>query len=140
MMTLEHLKLLGMRGQAMERSTGGTPDITFHEVCDMMARLPSMANDFARYSFAGDDSRRRPLESAIVWKLVAHRRDTFPMREVIDVVQRVVADYIFTNVKHEKVSKKHKSVYDAAWQLIDDCDYELRCAIRDWNQDLSDTR
>jgi hypothetical protein len=138
MMTLEHLKLLGMRGQAMERSTGGTPDITFQEVCNMVGRLPPMANDYARYSFADDGSRRRPLESAIVWKLVIHRRDVLPMREVIDIVQRAVNDYIFSS-KHEKNKKKSRPVYDAAWQLMDDCDYELRCAIRDWNQDLSDT-
>ena len=140
MMTLEHLKLLTLRGQSLERSTGGPPDITFQEVCDLTARLPPMANDYARYSFAGDESRRRPLESAIVWKLVIHRRDVLPMREVIDIVQRVVADYIFSNTKHEKTTKKNRPVYDAAWQLMDDCDYELRCAVRDWNQDLMDTR
>ncbi len=139
MMTLEHLKLLTLRGQSLERSTGGTPEITFQEVCDLAARLPAMANDYARYSFAGDENRRRPLESAIVWKLVIHRHDTLPMREVIDVVQRAVADYIFSNAKHEKIKKKERPVYDAAWQLIDDCDYELRSAIREWNHDLSDT-
>ena len=139
MMTLEHLKLLGMRGQAMERSTGGTPDITFQEVCDVVGRLPPMANDYARYSFAADDSRRRPLESAILWKLVIDRRDTLPMREVIDVVQRAVADFIFKRVKSENIKMMQQSIYDSAWQLIDDCDYELRCAIRDWNQDVDET-
>jgi hypothetical protein len=139
MMTLEHLKLLGMRGQALERSTGGTPDITFQEVCDVVGRLPPMANDYARYSFAADDGRRRPLESAILWKLVIDRRDTLPMREVIDVVQRAVADFIFKRVKSENIKMMQQSIYDSAWQLIDDCDYELRCAIRDWNQDVDET-
>jgi hypothetical protein len=139
MMTLEHLKLLGMRGQAMERSTGGTPDITFQEVCDVVGRLPPMANDYARYSFAADDGRRRPLESAILWKLVIDRRDTLPMREVIDVVQQAVADFIFKRVKSENIKMMQPSIYDSAWHLIDDCDYELRCAIRDWNQDVDET-
>ena len=83
MLTLEHLKLLTLRAAPIEMGTGGTPEITFQEVCDLMGRLSAMTNDYARYSFARDDSRRHALEQGILWQLVLQRQDPLPMRDMV---------------------------------------------------------
>ena len=65
MLTLESFKLLNPKVAQFERSTGGTPEITFQEVADVLSRCTELTSKYGRWNYGLDDTYQRKLVDAI---------------------------------------------------------------------------
>ena len=143
-LNLEHFKMLNAKASSMERGTGGTPEISFHEVADLLARVEYPVSVYGRYIYA----RQGELWGALVKQLVEHIKpkdlEVTPdyYVQVAELAIRVSnADYPLTNSQKAYAIgrpfwiKKHEMLYRSAQSTLDEWDYELRLAIKRWNED-----
>ena len=65
MLTLESFKLLNPKVASFERSTGGTPEITYQEVADVLSRCSEQVSMYGRWNYGLDDTYQRKLVDAI---------------------------------------------------------------------------
>ena len=74
MLTLENFKLLNPKVAQFERSTGGTPEITFQEVSDVLSRCTELTSKYGRWNYGLDDTYQRRLVDAITDEMVRQDR------------------------------------------------------------------
>jgi|6_EtaG_2_1085325.scaffolds.fasta_scaffold31339_2 hypothetical protein len=149
-LSLEHLKLLNPKISQLELGTGGVPDVSWHEVCDLLAKVSPDCRHFARLNYAGDPGYRVPLVEGLTRKLFLEDRKNkrplwrspFMWHRIIDLgvtlyLKRVQltrrAKAAEVDVRHWK--RHHEKTLQIAVNSIDELDYDLRVAIRDWNMD-----
>ena len=74
MLTLESFKLLNPAVARFERSTGGTPEVTFQEVTDALSRCTELTSKYGRWNYGLDDTYQRKLVDAITDQMVQEDR------------------------------------------------------------------
>lgn len=74
MLTLESFKLLNSRIAQFERSTGGTPEITYQEVADVLSKCSKQYSMYGRYNYALDNTYQRRLVEAITDRMMLEDR------------------------------------------------------------------
>ena len=142
-LSLEHFKMLSAKASSLELGTGGKPEISFHEVADLLARVDHVVSVYGRYVYA----RQRELFASLVRLLVDELKpddlEEIPdwFVQVIELALRVTnSDYPLTNSQKAYAlgipwwNRKHENLYRSAQSLIDQWDYELRLAIKRWNE------
>ena len=149
-LALEHLKLLHPKVASFEMGTGGTPDVSWHEVCDMLARVSMDCRHYARFAYAQDPMNRLPLVDAVTNELFKedqqNKRPCFKSpvlwRLIVDLALLMVTKrlHLTRRQKREEVGfrswrRHHEKALQMGLNSIDVLDYELRLAIHDWNRD-----
>ena len=148
MLSLEHLKLLGPKAQQFERGTGGTPDITFQEVGDALGKLPRLANWYAKYKYAGDSSTYKSVRSSLLfYSLRRTRHDESLFRHtdywlaVIDMALEFHAHGgVFgigrkaRRARRRRWTRSDEDNFTMVLNMLDQAEYDLRRAFREWNE------
>lgn len=144
-MNLEHLKLLTVRGTRLERGPGGKPDITFHEVADMLSKTSNECDAYARFNYADAENMRNTLIMGVMLRLIRDDRTepssgVVAWRSIVDMAIKAFCnnDLLSKKEKAKRIGKRNWTKeselhYNLAIQVLDDLDYELRLAIADWN-------
>ncbi len=99
-LSLEHLKMLSAKPSSLERGTGGTPEISFHEVADLLARVEYPVSIYARYVYAKQRGLSKTLVNLLVDRLKPKDLDITPKYyfQIAELAIRVTqADYPLTN-------------------------------------------
>ena len=147
--TLESFRLLNPKVAQFERSTGGTPEISFQEVADVLGRCTSLCSMFSRYNYGLDDTYRTKLVDAITDQMV--REDRKRRRPLLlhryhwfCVIQMTLEAYrgsVWLTRQQKKIAadvtrwtRRHEEAHQKVRELLDNWDYELRCELGAWNQ------
>ena len=142
-LSLEHLKMLSAKPSSLERGTGGTPEISFHEVADLLARVEYPVSIYGRYVYAKQRGLSKTLVKLLVDKLKPKRLDITPKYyfQIAELAIRVSqADYPLTNSQKAFAigsawwTRKNENLYQKTLSLLDEWDFELRVAIKKWNE------
>ena len=149
MLTLESFKLLNPKVAQVERSTGGTPDITFQEVSDLLSRCSRQCSVYARYQYALDDtSEPRLVEqstTAMVTEDRKRKRPILPKRghwqRLTEMVVRTRRSNIWLTRRQRAVAadfrrwtRRTEEAYKNVGTMLDEWDYELRSELGQWNR------
>ena len=149
-LSLEHFKLLNPKVSSFDLGTGGVPDVAWHEVCDLLAQVSQECRSYARYSYAEDANYRQPLVDAVTIRLfIEDSKNKRPMWRSPFMWQRIVELALFIVSKRVNLTRRQKATEIGArhWKRdhektlriaansIDELDYELRVALREWNID-----
>lgn len=152
-LSLEHFKLLNPKVSSLDIGTGGVPDIAWHEVCDLLARVSHNCRNYTRFAYAEDVSHRAPLVDAVTIKLyLADRKSKRPLWRTPLMWKRIVDLAVFMVSKRVNLTRRqkateidvrfwkrnHEKTLRIAADSIDELDYELRLALKDWNRDNQD--
>jgi len=144
MLSLEHFKMLSPKAATFEMSTGGTPEITFQEVADVAASLSNGCRCYVRYSFAGQSEYRGRLFSAMRKTLreqlklkVVPAYWRYQINAVIDTYSLGI--YLTASQKAHITKlnwwkRKNENDWRIVVAIIDEYDFEVRAAVRDWNE------
>ncbi len=149
-LSLEHFKLLTARSPSLELGTGGTPDITFQEVSDVLAFVSDPCRIYARWHYAMDRDYRQTMSEILMVKVLADDQ----AREIADHWApwwHYVELALLMHQRLTDLTKKQKAieVRKRWWRksddrklrivqlALDEWDYEIRRAIADWNYRLS---
>ena len=147
--TLESFRLLNPKVAQFERSTGGTPEISFQEVADVLGRCTSLCSMFSRYHYGLDDSYRTKLVNAITDQMVEEdrkrKRPLFPHRQHWQSITKLTLEAYRGGIYLTRVQKKiagdfhrwtrhHEEAHRNVRSLLDEWDYELRCELGAWNR------
>jgi len=149
MLTLESFKLLNPKVGQLERSTGGTPEITFQECSDVLSRCSKQCSMFSRYNYALDNSYQRRLVEAITDRMVTEdRKRKRPLlmhkqhwRSVTEMTLETYRGAIWLTRHQKKIvadvtrwTKRHEEAHRNVRSLLDEWDYELRSELGVWNR------
>ena len=149
MLTLESFKLLNPRAGQLEQGTGGTPEITFQEVTDVLSRCTRQCSMYSRYNYALDDSYLNKLVELITDEMMVNdkkrKRALFSQRKHWQGIARMTlvshrASKWLTRQQKKFVAdvnrwtRRHEEAYKNVASLLDEWDYELRYELRSWNQ------
>jgi hypothetical protein len=143
-LSLEHFKMLSAKASSLERGTGGTPEISFHEVADLLAKVEYPVSIYARYVYAKQRGLSKALVNLLVDKLKPKDLDITPKYylQIAELAIRATeADYSLTNAQKAFAIgmpwwiRKHEHLYQKALSLLDEWDFELRVAIKGWNEE-----
>ena len=150
MLTLESFKLLNPKVAQVERSTGGTPDITFQEVSDVLSRVTRQCSMFSRYLYGLDWTYEGRLVDAITDEMVrldhrlrspllAQRKD---WRSVARMTLEMYRGSVWLTRRQKKFAtdvnrwtRRHEEAHQKVREMLDNWDYELRCELGAWNKD-----
>ena len=148
-LSLEHFKLLTARSPALEVGTGGTPDITFQELSDVLAKVSSICRIYARWHFAMYMSLGTRFRRALLVKVLTSREAgeiKAPAARWIDHIELA----LLIHKRGEDLTKfqKAREVKQRWWRkrndrmlrlvqaIVDDLDFEIRRAISEWNENV----
>ena len=149
MLTLENFKLLNPKVAQFERSTGGTPEITFQEVADVLSTCSEQCSMYGRWNYGLDDTYQRRLVDAITDLLVAEDRKK--IRPILlhryhwfCVTRMTLAAYrgaIYLTRRQKKIAadvtrwtRRHEEAHQKVRELLGNWDYELRSELGAWNR------
>ena len=149
MLTLESFKLLNPKVGQLERSTGGTPEITYQEVADVLSRCSEQCSMYGRWNYGLDDTYQRKLVDAITDEMVrqdrkkkrpllAHRYHWFCVtRMTLEAYRRAV--HLTRRQKKfasdaTRWTRRHEEAHKKVRELLDNWDYELRSELGAWNR------
>ena len=149
MLTLESFKLLNPKIAQFERSTGGSPEITFQEVADVLSRCSIHCSMYGRYNYALDDTYQRRLVDAITDRmmledrkrkrpLLPHRQD---WRGITEMTLEAYRGAVWLTAHKKKIAsdvhrwtRHHEEAHRNVRSLLDEWDYELRAELGVWNR------
>ena len=154
-LSLEHFKLLNPKVNRYSPGTGGTPDITWQEVCDLFATLDVPSRIFARWRYGLDHSLRMSLVELITIHLI--REDTKNKKRFFKTRLMVyrfseLAVLIHENEAHltkkQKAqsvrvrhwNRKHEEMLRNAGSFLDELDSNVIDSMRKWNGHVRDER
>ena len=147
--TLESFRLLNPRVAQFERSTGGTPEISFQEVADVLGRCTSLCSMYSRYHYGLDDTYQRKLVNAITDQMMQEdrkrKRPLFPHRQhwqsIIELTLEAYRSGIYLTRVQKKIAgdfhrwtRHHEEAHRNVRSLLDEWDYELCCELGAWNR------
>jgi len=147
MMTLEHLKLLAPKAAQLSPGTGGSPTITFHEVSDMLSGCSELAARYARYIYAGESTQRNDIRIAVLILLLGLekvRAQKMSAGYWLNQIDLAIAIHAHDSVPSQR--RKARSLRRKHWRSLDEdnlelvvsyfneADWEVRAAIREWNE------
>lgn len=146
-LTLESFKLLNAKVSRFEMGVPGEPDITYHDVCDLLARLSPGASAYARVKFAMQEFWQGRLEyqirSLVVRALKIDRMTAYWGSISNLAIGMHINDKNLTPlVKSRAVGRRwwtrnNESDLRFILGILDDYHYELVHALRDWNEESS---
>ena len=146
-LTLESFTLLNAKVSRFEFGVPGEPDITYHDVCDLLARLSPGAAAYTRVKFALQDNWMGRLEyqvKSIVIQAIKMR--VFPLYYG-SIIHLAIGMHI--NDKHLTPLVKSRAIGRRWWTrkneedlrfalgILDDYHYELIHTLRDWNHEVN---
>ena len=149
MLTLESFKLLNPKITQFERSTGGTPEITYQEVADCLSKCSLFCSMYARWNYALDDSYRRKLVDAVIDRMAnedrKRKRPLLPNRQdwrgITEMTLETYRGTVWLTAKKNKIAsdvhrwtRHHEEAHRNVRSLLDEWDYELRCELGWWNR------
>ena len=152
--TLETFRLLNPKIGQLERSTGGTPDLTYQEVADVLSGCTKPTSNYARYSYALDDTLRFKIVDAVTRRLLredqARNRPILPNQQhwkaVAELGVRLSRSTVYLTASQKRIvtdlprwTTRHEEALQNVRSLLDEWDYELRCELGAWNRRLEDT-
>ena len=146
MLTLESFKLLNPKVSRFQRGSGGTPDLTFQEVADVLAQMSRPAAAWARLRYA--DERKWSCQ---VLRFLRHRlerdgedvEECYWMRMTRLTLICAVTENPLTNRRKAKVAgvrwwtKNNERDLHKCLFLLDGLDYEVRSHLKAWNEHRS---
>ena len=147
-LSLEHFKLLNPKANQYAPGTGGTPDISWQEVCDLLATLTPLCRAYARLHYAGDKRFAIVLVEEITREIAFEdRQRKRPMweRQLMWLRFTEMAVFVYSQGLHltrkQKAqelgvrfwTRKHEESLRLLMSALDELDYELRVAVRKWN-------
>jgi hypothetical protein len=148
-LSLEHFKLLTPKVNRYSPGTGGVPDITWQEVCDLLATLDAPSRIFARWRYGFDSSIRVRLVELLT--INSLRKDSDNRKRFFE--NRLMA-YRFAELgllMHEKSayltkkqkaqiagvrhwSRKHEEKLRNVGSFLDELDFNVIDSVRKWNR------
>ena len=150
MITLESFKLLNPKVAGFERSTGGTPEVTFQEVADVLSRCTELTSKYGRWNYGLDDTYQRKLVEAITDQMVKQdrkrKRWLLPHRYHWEKITKLTLEAyrgaIYLTRQQKKIAgdfhrwtKQHEEAHRKVRELLDNFDYELRNELGAWNRE-----
>ena len=150
MLTLESFKLLNPKVGQLELSTGGTPEITYQEVADVLSSCSEQCSMYGRWNYRLDDTYQRKLVEAITDEMV--RQDRKKRRPLLlhryhwfCVTRMTLEAYrggIHLTRKQKKIAadatrwtRRHEEAHQKVREMLDNWDYELRNHLGAWNRE-----
>ena len=152
--TLESFRLLNPKVGQLERSTGGTPDLTYQEVADVLSGVARQVSMYARYNYALDDTLRSRLIEVVTRMMLreerARKRPILSKQQhwkaVSELGVRLNRTALYLTASQKRIvtdlprwTKRHEEALQNVRSLLDEWDYELRCELGAWNRRLEDT-
>ena len=150
MLTLESFKLLNPKVAQFERGTGGTPEITFQEVADVLSRCTTPCSMYGRYQYGLDWTYESRLVDLITDEMMRQdrkrKRPLLSRRQHWRSVTRMTLEAHRAAVGLTKRQKKfvadvrrwtrhHEQAHQKVRETLDNWDYELRNHLGAWNRD-----
>ena len=149
MLSLESFKLLNAKANSFDRGTGGTPETTFQEVCDALALVSTGAAIYARRKYAGQESWNNRLEFEVK-KVV---QQTLKLEVMSNYWRSLVQMAMWMHMTDKDLTpfRKARRIQRRWWKrgneddlrvvlgILDDYDFELRSALKEWNEQLLGT-
>ena len=150
MLTLQSFRLLHPKANSFDIGTGGTPEISFQEVADLLSRCTNTCSMFGRYHYGLDDTMRGKLVDAVTEQMFkedqALKRPMFPnkadWRAITDMAVMTYRYAIWlTRAQRRNVcdmrrwTRRHEEAFKNVSRVLNDLDYELRSELREWNND-----
>ena len=147
-LSLEHFKLLNAKANSFDRGTGGTPDITFQEVADCLARCDYPVSIYARFLYA----RERELWPQVITMMMKEMtKDVDKVEDIHKQIAELALRATIDPFVHGTLTKaqkayavgtpwwlsKYEKLYRNSLFLLDLWDFDLRMAVRDWNNLLT---
>jgi hypothetical protein len=147
--TLESFRLLNPKVAQFERSTGGTPEITFQEVADVLGRCTSLCSMYSRYHYGLDDTYRTKLVDVITDQMFRQDRKRkrplllhrYHWQQVTKLTLEAYRGGIYLTRQQKKIAadvtrwtKRHEEAHRKVRELLDNWDYELRSVLGEWNR------
>ena len=149
MLSLESFKFLNPKIGQLERSTGGTPEITYQEVVDVLSNCSSKCSMFSRYNYALDNTYQRRLVEAITDQMRAEdrkrKRPLLPQRQhwrgITEMTLEAYRGAVWLTANKKKIAsdvhrwtRRHEEAHRNVQRLLDEWDYELRQELGLWNR------
>jgi len=147
MLTLESFKLLNPKINRFSAGTGGTPDITFQEVSDVLAQMSPPAAAYARLRYANQERYARPVLYYMRCMLLRETGDPI-LKDYWQymtwlALHLIVAENGLTNRTKAKVvhvrwwTKNNERDLQQCLYIVDQLDFEIRAELKAWNERLS---
>ena len=147
MLTLESFKLLNPKINRFSAGTGGTPDITFQEVSDVLAQMSRPAAAFARLRYAHQERYARPVLYYIRAEVLLETgdpilKDYWQYMTWLALHSTVTENGLTNRNKAEVVhvrwwTKKNEHDLQLCLYIVDQLDFEIRSELKAWNERLS---
>ena len=147
MLTLESFKLLNPKVSRFQMGSGGTPDVTFQEVADVLAQMSQPAAAWARLSYAGERRWAASVLSFLQGELLREKDEEslscYWMRVTRLTVICALTETPLTNRRKAKVAgvrwwtKNNERDLHKCLFLLDGLDYEVRSHLKAWNDQRS---
>ena len=149
MLTLESFKLLNPKVGQLERSTGGTPEITFQEVADVLSRCTRPVSVYARWNYGLEDTFQPKLVDAVIRMMIREGQtrkrpllgSETAWRRVVELGVKTHRSSIWLTRQQRKSlanvrrwTRRHDEALRNVRSLLDEWDYELRCELGTWNR------
>ena len=149
MLTLESFKLLNPKVGQLELSTGGTPDITFQEVANVLSRCSKQCSMYGRYNYALDNTYQRRLVEAITDRMMLEdrkrKRPLLPNRQhwrgITEMTLEAYRGAVWLTAHKKKIAsdvhrwtRHHEEAHRNVQRLLDEWDYELRSELGVFNK------
>tara|TARA_Y100000588_G_scaffold134277_1_gene147613 strand:+ start:1702 stop:2127 length:426 start_codon:yes stop_codon:yes gene_type:complete len=135
--------MLNAKASSLEMGTGGKPDITFQECADLLATVDYTVSVYARYWYANQLHLWPTLVGLLVTAIAPKDLEIVPVfyRQIAELALRVARSEIrltkaqkafATEQRHWK--RKHEALLRETLSKLDEFDYELRVALKHWNE------
>ena len=148
-LSLEHFKLLNAKANSFDRGTGGVPDITFQEVADALATVEYPVSVYARFLYA----RQRELWPQVIDLMIKEiAKEIDPIEDLHKQIAELAVTALIDPLIHGCLThpqkafavgipwwtRKNETLYQNALFLLDLWDFDLRMAVKQWNNQLTD--
>ena len=146
MLSVESLKKLNAKTVNLQ-PTGGTPEISYQEVADLLSRVSIECSTFSRLVYALDRDQAAILRRFLTLKISKNEPENYNFLQKI--AQLAIAHYVGTEsdlLPWEKANyigvnnwtTHHEELLKSALSHLDGLDYELRSEISRWNDENSE--
>ena len=143
MLSVESLKKLNTQSVNLQ-PTGGTPEISYQEVADLLSRVSIECSTFGRLVYALDRDQAAILRRMLTLKISENEPENYNFLQKI--AQLAIAHYVGTEsdlLPWEKASivgldwwnAHHEDLLKSALSHLDSWDFELRSEISRWNDE-----
>ena len=146
-LSLEHFKLLSAKAASLEMGTGGNPEITFQACADLLATVEYPVSVYARYWYAGQLNLWPTLVGLLVTAIApqdlgwSSRPTSSFYRQIAELALRMARSEIRLTraqkayaIERTHWKRKYENILRETTSKLDEWDYELRVALKHWNE------